>query len=45
MPGAGNAVQYQINVLLEKLKTEKDPIEIAKIQERIKNLQDQLAGR
>lgn len=44
MPGAANATQHQINVLMEKLKTEKDPVEIAKIKDAIKNLQDLLTG-
>lgn len=45
MPGEANAHQYEINKLKEKLKNEKDPVEIAKIQDSIKELQDLLAGK
>ena len=38
MPGEGNALQFEINKLMEKLKTEKNPEEIAKIQASIKEL-------
>lgn len=45
MPGAANAIIHQINELTEKLKTEKDPAEIARIQEVIKNLKESLPGK
>jgi len=40
MPGEGNALQFEINKLMEKLKTEKNPEEIAKIQASIKELKE-----
>ncbi|MCX6313520.1 MAG: hypothetical protein NTX08_02150 [Sphingobacteriales bacterium] len=40
MPGSGNAFQFQINNLIEKLKTEKDPVEKAKIEAAIKDLKE-----
>lgn len=42
MPGAANAIQNQINKLVEQLKTEKNPDEIARIQEAIKELKEML---
>jgi hypothetical protein len=41
MPGEGNAIQFQINKLIEKLKIEKDPVEIARLQDAIKELKEQ----
>ena len=41
MPGEGNALQFQINQLIEKLNTEKDPVEIARLQDAIKELKEQ----
>jgi hypothetical protein len=40
MPGQANALQFQINNLSEKLKTEKNPVEIAKLQDAIKELRE-----
>ena len=42
MPGQGNAFQYKINQLIEKLKTEKDPAEIARLEQTIKDLKEEL---
>ena len=42
MPGEANAFQYKINQLIEKLKTEKDPVEIARLQDAIKELKEEL---
>ncbi len=42
MPGAANAIQYEINKLVEQLKTEKNPVEIARIEEAIKELKERL---
>ena len=44
MPGQGNAIQAEINKLVERLKTEKDPVEIARIQESIKELKQLASG-
>ena len=38
MPGEGNALQFQINKLVEQLKTETDPVKIAQLQDSIKEL-------
>lgn len=38
MPGPPNAFQSEINKLIEKLNTEKNPDEIAKIQKAIEEL-------
>jgi hypothetical protein len=42
MPGEANAIQFQINNLTEKLKQEKDPVVIARLQDAIKELQEQM---
>ena len=41
MPGEGNAMQFEINKLTEKLKNEKDPVERAKLEDAIKELREQ----
>lgn len=45
MPGEGNALQFQINKLVEQLKTETDPVKIAQMQESIKELKQQQQER
>lgn len=40
MPGSANALQFQINNLTEQLKKEKNPVEIARLQAAIKELQE-----
>lgn len=42
MPGEANAIQAGINKLMEKLKNEKDPVEIEKLKNAIKELQEEL---
>ena len=42
MPGEQNAMQAQVNALKKKLKNEKNPVEIAKIQNTIKELEESM---
>lgn len=42
MPGEANAMQAVINRLIEKLKNEKDPVEIEKLKNAIKELQEEM---
>lgn len=42
MPGEANVIQNKINKLVEQLKTEKDPAEIARLEAAIKSLKDDL---
>lgn len=42
MPGEANAIQAQINRLNEKLQNAKDPVEIEKLKNAIRELQDEL---
>jgi len=42
MPGEANALQASINRLNEKLRNEKDPVEIEKLKNAIKELQEEL---
>ena len=42
MPGEANALVHQINVLKEKLNNAKDPAEKARLQDSIKDLEEQL---
>lgn len=42
MPGEANVMQARINKLIESLKNEKDPVEIEKLKNTIKELQEEL---
>ena len=42
MPGEANVIQASISKLSEKLKTEKDPAEIERLKNAIKDLQEEL---
>lgn len=42
MPGEANAMQASINKLAEKLRNEKDPVEIEKLKKAIKDLEEEM---